>query len=232
MWYSVNRLFFTVLLARLLEYRIEGAQHEPHPPYLLIANHTSALDDPLVGIAVRARLVYIGKEELMRPWLVGLWVRSLGSIFIRRGEPDRAALEAALRALRRGRAVSIFPEGTRSRDGRLGTFHHGTAWLALRAGVPVLPLGIAGAHRAMPRGASWPRRARIVVRIGPPLRVPQAQGRLTRPLLEEWTERFRQAVIDLLPPEQHPWPAVGGRRGGPLAAAHRSAGGSGLHADG
>ncbi len=207
MWYRLNRLFFKVLLARLLEYRIEGAPHEPRPPYLIIANHTSALDDPLVAIAVRTRIIYIGKEELLRPWLLGLYVRSMGSILIRRGQPDHAALEAALRALQQGRAVSIMPEGTRSPDGRLGVFHHGTAWLALHAGVPVLPLGIAGAFRAMPRGASWPRRTSIVVRIGPPLPVQEVEGRVTRPMLEEWTQRFRQAIIDLLPPDQRPLPS-------------------------
>jgi len=224
MWYRLNRLFFRVLLARLLEYRIEGAPHEPRPPYLIIANHTSALDDPLVAIAARTRLVYIGKEELMRPWIVGLWIRSLGNIFIRRGEPDRAALEAALRALRRGSAVSVFPEGTRSLDGRVGLFHHGTAWLALRAGVPVLPLGIAGAHRAMPKGARWPRGGSIVVRIGPPLHVPKVDGRVTRPMMEEWTERFKQAVIDLLPPDQHSLPASDTRLAEPIGAASATTG--------
>lgn len=207
MWYRLNRAFFKLLIDRLLDYRIEGRHHEPRPPFLIIANHTSALDDPLVGVAVRASLIYIGKEELLRPWLLGLWVRSLGSIFIRRGEPDRLAMQQALRALARGRAVSIFPEGTRSTDGRVGAFHHGIAWLALHAGVPVLPLGVAGAFRAMPRGASWPRRTPIVVRVGPPLIVPKVR-RVSRPLMEEWTERFRQAVIGLLPPDQHPLPAA------------------------
>jgi 1-acyl-sn-glycerol-3-phosphate acyltransferase len=223
MWYRLNRLFFRVLLARLLDYRIEGAHHEPAAPFLIIANHTSALDDPLVGLVVRAPLVYIGKEELLRPWVVGLWVRSLGSIFIRRGEPDRAALEAALQALRRGRAVSIFPEGTRSVDGRLGTFHHGAAWLALHTGVPVLPVGIAGAYAAMPRGARWPQYGTVVVRAGPPIWVPREE-RVTRRMMGEWTDRFRRAVIDLLPLHQHPRPLPRPAAGDAVTAGRSAAG--------
>jgi len=90
--------------------------------------------------------------------------------------------------------------------------------------VPVLPLGIAGAHRAMPKGAHWPRGGSIVVRIGPPLHVPKVDGRVTRPMMEEWTERFKQAVIDLLPPDQQSLPASETRLAEPIGAGSAATG--------
>ncbi len=215
MWYALHKAFFRLLLRRLLDLRFEGGHQEPAPPYLLIANHTSALDDPLVALAVRARVYYMGKEELAQNVFMRLWIRSLGNFFVRRHEPDRAALRLAEGVLRQGRTLSVFPEGTRSLDGRVGTFWSGTAYLALRTGVPVLPVGLCGAYSAMPRGASWVRRFQgghrppVVVRVGPVISVPRVDGRITRVMKEEWTARFRAAVIALLPPEQQPLPAAG-----------------------
>jgi 1-acyl-sn-glycerol-3-phosphate acyltransferase len=210
MWYRLNRAFFRVWYRLHFGFRIEGRHHEPPPPYIIIANHTSAVDIPLMAIAVRAPVAFVAKEELMRIGAVRVWIRSLGGFFVRRGEPDRAAVRTALGLLRRGRVLGIFAEGTRSLDGRLQPFEEGAAYWALKAGVPVLPVAIIGSHRTMPAGAKWPRRSPVVVRIGPPLAVPRVEARLRREVVQEWTRKLHQALADLLPADQRPLSEIAG----------------------
>lgn len=204
MWYRLNRGFFALWFRLHFGFRVEGREHEPAPPFIVIANHASAVDIPLVAAVIRAPVAFVAKEELMRIGAVRAWIRSVGGFFVRRGEADRAAVRAALGILRRGGTLGIFAEGKRSPDGRLRPFEEGAAYWALRAGVPVLPLGIAGSHRTMPQGVKWPRRSPVVVRMGPPIAVPKVERRLTRAMIMEWTTRFEQAVADLLPPDQQP----------------------------
>jgi 1-acyl-sn-glycerol-3-phosphate acyltransferase len=96
-------------------------------------------------------------------------MRESGSILVRRGESDRAALESMIEHLRKGDCVSVFPEGTRTSDGRLGEFRRGALLAARRAGCPILPLAICGAFEAWPRGRSLPRPLRITARFGRPI---------------------------------------------------------------
>lgn len=205
MWYALNRLLLGLGCRLLFHYDIEGAHHEPSPPYLIIANHASSIDIPLVGLAVRSRARFMGKVELASsPWM-RRWIRSLGGFFVRRGEPDRGAVATAMALLASGGVVCLFPEGTRSADGRMMTLKTGAAYLALKAGVPVLPVAIIGAHRVLPKGASWPRRGRVTIRIGPPLGISRVEGPVTHELLQSWTARFGRALMDLLPDDQHPF---------------------------
>jgi 1-acyl-sn-glycerol-3-phosphate acyltransferase len=144
------------------------------------------------------------KEELLRIPLVGPFFRSGGAFPVRRGEPDRRAMRLALDFLERGEVVLMFPEGTRSTDGRLQPVEPGAAMLALRAGAPVVPIAIIGGHRAMPRGARFPRRVPVTARVGPPLPVPKLDGRIDRETLALWGQRFRERLAALLPPDQQP----------------------------
>lgn len=210
MWYRLNRLFFRMWFRLHFGFRIEGQHHEPPPPYIIIANHASAVDSPLVAAAVRAPVAFVAKEELMNVRVLRAWIRSVGGFFVRRGEPDRAAVRTALGLLRRGRVLGIFAEGTRSPDGRLQPFEEGAAYWALKAGVAVLPIAIIGSHRTMPVGARWLRRSPIVVRIGPPLAVPKVEARLRREVVVEWTRKLHQALADLLPADQRPLSEIAG----------------------
>lgn len=205
MWYRFWKRFFLVWLRWQCRFRVEGAHHEPAAgPVLVVANHTSAADPVLVAIALRRRVITMGKEELFRVPVLGWWLRSLGGFPVRRGEPDRRALHVATRELVRGGVVVIFPEGTRSIDGRLQSAEPGAALLALRTGATVLPVAVVGAHRMLPKGARLPRPQPIVVRLGPPLHPPRLDGRIARDVLDVWGQRFIQALAALLPPDQQP----------------------------
>ncbi len=197
--------------------RVEGLEHVPRSgPYIMVANHCSNLDPPFIGAAVghsTGRVIYFMAKEEIRHWpLVGWLARSSGVFFVRRGEGDRAAQRMALAHLAVGRPIGIFPEGTRSRDGQLREAKSGVALLAIRSGVPLLPVGISGSGRIFPGRSRWPHRTRVDIRIGEPFSLPaQPEGRLDRIELERGTERIMREIAKLLPDAQ-----IGRYRAGPI----------------
>jgi 1-acyl-sn-glycerol-3-phosphate acyltransferase len=187
--------------------RIEGLEHVPASGgFLVVANHCSNLDPPALGWAVghrTGRIIHFMAKEEMRSWpLIGWLARQSGVFFVRRGEGDRAAQRLALDFLISGSCMGIFPEGTRSRDGRMGEARAGAAFMAIRTGVQVLPVGISGTHAIFPGGSRWPHRSPVTLRIGAPFRLAiQADG-LDRAALKSGTEQIMQAIAAMLPEGQ------------------------------
>lgn len=187
---------------------IHGLERVPHGgAYLLVANHASNLDPPFIGATVghgTGRVIhFMAKTEIRRWPVVGFLAAASGVIFVRRGEGDRNAQRLAMGALRGGSPIAMFPEGTRSRDGKLREPKAGAALLATRAGVPILPVGISGTHRIFPGRSRFPHRSRVTIRVGASFTLDhQAEGPLDRDRLRGDTDRIMQAIAELLPPEQ------------------------------
>jgi 1-acyl-sn-glycerol-3-phosphate acyltransferase len=143
---------------------------------LLVANHASHLDAPVIVAAlpghVRARLAVAAAEDyFFRGRWLGLAAEiAVGAFPFPRDRRCAVGLERAAALLESGWHVLLFPEGSRSASGQLGPFRRGAAHLLLRTGVPVLPIGVVGAGALLPRGASWPRRGPVTVRFGAPWR--------------------------------------------------------------
>jgi 1-acyl-sn-glycerol-3-phosphate acyltransferase len=153
--------------------RIFHAERLPaHGPVLLAANHASFLDPPFLGLACNREVFYLGRDTLFRSRLLGALLRSWNCVPIRREGGDIAAMRTVIRLLKEGKAVLMFPEGTRSRDGRLQQPRAGIGMIVARAKVPVVPMRIFGTERAMPRGACWPRPVRVMVCFGEPFSYP------------------------------------------------------------
>ncbi|MDG4764805.1 lysophospholipid acyltransferase family protein [Solwaraspora sp. WMMD406] len=177
--YSIGKV--TVAPALMLGWRpkVEGLENVPSTGgVILAANHLSVADEYFLGAVLPRHVAFWAKAEYftgtgVRGFLTRSLVTGLGAIRVERGG-GRAALSAfdgAIPLLRAGRQVAVFPEGTRSPDGRLYRGRTGAARLALAAGVPIVPVGFLGTDEIQPIGALWPKfkRGTVVVRFGKPL---------------------------------------------------------------
>ena len=147
------------------------ASLDPSQPYVFMANHASSLDIWAAFVAVPRRVRMIAKKQLARIPLFG-WVMWAGRfIFIDRKNAvaARRSIEKAEQRIRNGDSVLIFPEGTRTRDGNLGPFKKGGFHLAVRAGVPIVPVALRGTRDLMPRGSYRVRAGTVTVIIGEPI---------------------------------------------------------------
>jgi 1-acyl-sn-glycerol-3-phosphate acyltransferase len=137
--------------------RTEGSRHMPRRgPVLIIANHESFLDPVAVGLAVRRHICYLARKTLFRSRLFGGFLRSVGCVPVDQEGVAKEGLKTCLELLKAGRALLVFPEGERSETGKMNPLKPGIHLLIKRAAVPVLPVGVAGAFEAYPRGAQLP----------------------------------------------------------------------------
>jgi len=172
--------------------RCIGRHHMPRKGAVLVcSNHQSTLDPVLLGLTFDRRLNYLARKSLFRfapfRWLIEF----LDAIPIDRTGAGLAGLKEALRRIRRGEMVLIFPEGTRTENGGVGPFEAGFCALARRASVTLLPVGIDGAFDAWPRGALVPRLATVFVCVGQPID-PQSIRQLSDDgLIAELEQRIR-----------------------------------------
>jgi len=133
---------------------------------LLVSNHQSFLDPLLLGMPLEVQVCYLARKSLFEVPGMGALLWALNTYPVRRGQVDPGALKTILKLLRTGQRVVMFPEGTRTHDGSLGVFRPGAAAMAIRTGVPVLPVCIEGAFRCWPRTSALPRPARVAVAYG------------------------------------------------------------------
>jgi 1-acyl-sn-glycerol-3-phosphate acyltransferase len=157
-------------------YRVRVHHRERIPasgPVVLVANHSAYVDGPLLfGLLGRRAVFWVKQEMFTGP--AGWGLRRIGQLPVRRGEPDRRPLTAALAVLRAGGLVGVFPEGTRGR-GEVAAAQHGAAWLARTSGATVLPVVCRGTHR--PAGARRRLRPSVDIAVGEPLTIPAGGGR-------------------------------------------------------
>jgi cytidylate kinase len=176
-FYAAMRLLAMAIMRAMFRLEARGTQHVPlRGPVLLVANHSSFLDPPLVGGVCPRQLTFLAKAELFAVPGLGPLIRALNARPLRREGADTAAVRVALRALEQGGALLVFPEGTRGPEGTLREPKSGAALLAVLSGAPVVPVFVRGSGRAWPRGRRFPRPVKVRVAFGPPLRFPRPAG--------------------------------------------------------
>lgn len=152
---------------------VRGLRNVPRTgPLLVISNHGSTLDPPLLGFTCPRPFTYLAKAELFEHWLLGPLIRGLGAFPIKRGSSDRAAIRASVALLRAGKALVMFPEGTRSQDGKPREAQPGVAMLLQQ--VPeatILPARVDGSFDAWPPGRKLPHPRKITLTYGKPFRI-------------------------------------------------------------
>ncbi len=185
---------------------IEGLHHLPLTgPVIVASNHLSFVDSVVIPVVVPRKVVFLAKSDYFTGPGVGgalskAWFEGLGMLPVDRDDSRSAlaSLDTALEVLRSGDAFGIYPEGTRSRDGRLYRGRTGVAHLALTAGCPVVPVGLQGTADIQPVGSRMPRLAKVKVCFGPPITVAGdydgvAAGRARR----ELTDRIMAEIAQL-----------------------------------
>jgi 1-acyl-sn-glycerol-3-phosphate acyltransferase len=172
LFYSFVKNMFKMFFKIYNRLEVHGFDKIPRGTQVIVAaNHASYVDPPLIGGVFPGRLRFLAKESLFRVPLIGFLVRALGAIPVEREDGQRAGavMKNLLKLLDSGESVMLFPEGTRSSDGRLKPLEAGVAYLSVKTGVPVLPVHVAGSFKVWPKGKTFPRPSKLSFRAAPPI---------------------------------------------------------------
>ena len=195
MWlYGFGKAAVGILYRMLWRVRTEGLENVPREGGVIIAgNHVNGNDPLFVGITAPRPVSFMAKEEIFGVPGVGFLARGVGAFPVKRGQPDRAALKRSLAVLEDGGCFGIFPEGTRNRTGKLGKAEPGTAYLALKSGAVVVPVGISSTYKLF---------SPVTLKYGKPVDLtPFMAGKLSSEVLDAAGEAIMAAIgAQLIPP--------------------------------
>lgn len=171
MLYRVARTLVLGLCQVLFRVKVRGTEHVPTSgAYIVAPTHRSNLDTPFAAFVTKRRIRFMAKQELFKHPLGAKLFTALGGVPVERGSPSsRAALKATQAALKAGEPVAVFPEGTRRNGREVTDLFDGTAYLAVKLGVPIVPVGIGGSEEILASGKKMPRFKRVAVVVGPPI---------------------------------------------------------------
>jgi 1-acyl-sn-glycerol-3-phosphate acyltransferase len=179
MVYRLLQVVLATLFRAIYRPTVLGVDNVPRTgPVILASNHLSFIDSMVIPMVAPRRVAFLAKSDYftgtgIKGTLSRWWFTGFGMIPVDRDDSRSAqdSLDAALRVLSEGGAFGIYPEGTRSRDGRLYRGRTGVAWLALTSGAPVVPVALTGTEQIQPVGTTVPRRAKVTVQFGAPIEV-------------------------------------------------------------
>lgn len=194
MWlYGTAKAILYPIVRLLWQLKVEGTENVPPEGGVIVCgNHFHALDPVLVGITSPRRVSFMAKAELFEKPVIGTICRGLAAFPVKRGTPDRAALKRSIDLLQSGEGFGIFPEGTRNKTGTLKKAEPGTAYLALKSGAPVIPVGITATYKLF---------SPIIVRYGKPVNLePFQTGKLSGDALEAAGEAIMAGIGEQLDP--------------------------------
>jgi len=206
--YSLSKAFFACLLRIIGNPVVSGRHNIPTAgAFVVVANHASLIDGPLLVSILPRRATFLSAAYLFKRPLVGPFLRAVGAIPVQTDQAGIAGLKSALSVLREGGALVLFPEGGIGHNGGMQPFQLGWAYLAIRAGAPVLPVHIQGTNDVLPVGARIPRLARITVHIAPCWKLPLEQHP-SRETLASLNARLAEQLYMMEPPSSSAPPAV------------------------
>lgn len=199
LYWMLWRVFYAAIFV-LFRLQVEGRDNIPDGPFILCGIHRSFIDTPIIGMVTSRRLRFMGKESLWKSKALGTFLSVMGGFPVDRGTADRTALRAAEDVLSLGEPLVMFPEGTRQEGARINRDQmlDGPSFVSVRAGVPIVPVGIGGSAKALPLGAKIPRPRKIVAVIGDPIYPPaRGEGRVPRRVVTDLTDQLTEELGDL-----------------------------------
>lgn len=199
--YRVLKRALPPLVNPYLRLRLEGLDNIPQTtPAILACNHLSFIDSIVLPLNVPRPVYFLGKADYWDSWRTRWFFQGVGVVPVKRegGEAGQASLMTGVEILQSGDLVGIYPEGTRSPDGRLYRGKTGPVRMALEADVPILPCAVIGTDQAMPTGKYLPRRAQVTVRYGRPLDLSRYRDQRTDPFaLRSATDELMYEIMML-----------------------------------
>jgi 1-acyl-sn-glycerol-3-phosphate acyltransferase len=200
-WYLLGYSLSKALAKTFFNYRVIGAENMiEEGPCIIAANHCSFLDPPLVGVACKRAIHYLARKSLLEWPILGPIFPELNVIPVDRKNADRSALMGAIRVVKNGGAVLIFPEGTRSPDGNLQPAQPGIGMIVAKTGAPVVPVRVFGSYEVYNRNQRRPGIGSVTVKVGRPLEFPGADIRedVTRSIYQTDSETVMATIAKLV----------------------------------
>ncbi len=199
-FYAFVRGLVTFVLLTYCRMRIEGRNNIPTSgAYVLAPVHRSYIDTPIASACTRRRLRFMGKDSLWKNRTIGWILSALGAFPVTRGSADRQAVTRGIQVLQSGEPLVLFPEGERKSGPVVEPLMDGAAYIACKAGVPIVPVGIGGSERVMGKGARFIHPRKVVVVIGEPIPAPASvEGRMPRTAVKEISLQLHQRLQELL----------------------------------
>ena len=192
MIYTLLKPILWLLFKIGLRLNVEGTENIPKDgPLVIASNHLSLLDPPVIGVAATRKVHFMAKQELFVPILGDIY-KALGAFPVRRGGADRAAIKHGIDILEDNKVLAIFPEGTRSKTGKLGKAEPGALMMASKAMATIVPCCVMGTDYRR-QGRIWPK---VTVRFGKPIYFP-ADAVVNKEFLHEMTENLMQHIAAL-----------------------------------
>ncbi len=195
-FYRIIRFLIEVFCRIYFRLRVFGSDNIPKTgAFILAPIHRSNVDTPIVSVVTKRRLRFMGKDSLWKIKPIGVILSALGGFPVTRGSADLEALKRCLAVLKLGEPLVMFPEGTRQSGPKIHPLFDGAAYLAIKADVPIVPVGFGGTEGVMPKGSKMvlPRRCSVVV--GKPIYPPKSEtGRLPRTATTDFTAELIAAL--------------------------------------
>jgi 1-acyl-sn-glycerol-3-phosphate acyltransferase len=197
--YRIGWTFFRLAFAAYFRWRVYHPERVPRQgPVILASNHASFLDPPLVGAGVTRPLHYLARTTLFRFPVIGYLLRSVNSVPVERDRGGGAGLKAILDRLRAGGAIVLFPEGTRTRDGRLQPARSGIGLVVIKSTAPVVPVRVFGTFGACGRHMKFPRPRPVAVKYGRPLQFERQRAEAAAASKERVKEIYQEIAEDIM----------------------------------
>lgn len=200
-YYYISRWAVIIFYRFFLRWRVEGIENVPADgPVLLVSNHLSNADPPLLSVTLKRNAIFMAKKELFKNPILGYLLYGLGAFPVHRGQLDRKALRHAESVLANNSILVMFPEASRSKNARLKEAYPGSALIAIRFQAPIVPVAITGTENVI--GLKWIfHRYPVVVRFGRPFQLPSQGRKRKHEDLEESTRLIMEHIAAILPEE-------------------------------